>query len=186
MEEILKQITSKISSYNLFNNLLPGIIFSYLFSAFNSMEILSGELLKDILMCYFIGIVLSRICSIFVEPMLKRIKVNNRKTNTKHALIDFIQYTDYQKALENSPKLEILLEANNMYRTLLSMAICLFFSKIYFKVLMLLAQKGYSIPNDLTIWVVLIFLVIIFTCSYIKQTKYVISNVEVYRDKNKY
>lgn len=185
MEEILKQITSKLSSYNFFNNLLPGIIFSYLFSAFFDMQILSGEWLKDLFVCYFIGIVISRIGSIFIEPMLKRIRIKNKKTKANHALLNFAQYADYQKALEHSPKLEILLEVSNMYRTLLSMTICLLVSKLYFKIISLLVQNGVFVPNDLAIWIVLIFLVIIFVCSFIKQTNYVRNNIEVYKDKNK-
>ena len=185
MEEILKQITSKISSYNLFNNLLPGIIFSYLFSAFYDVQMLSGEWLKDLFVCYFIGIVISRIGSIIVEPVLKRIKIKNKKTKVKHPLLKYAQYADYQKALEHSPKLEILLEVNNMYRTLLSMAICLLVSKLYFKIMSLLVQNGCSVSNDLTIWIALIFLVIIFVCSFVKQTNYVRNNIEVYKDKSK-
>lgn len=41
MEEILKPIIEKISSYNIFNNLYPGILFIYLLKFMFGINILS-------------------------------------------------------------------------------------------------------------------------------------------------
>ena len=115
MEEILKQIVEKISSYNIFNNLYPGILFIYLLKFLFEINLLSDNLFENLILFYFAGMVLSRIGSIIIKPMMKEIKL----------IID-APYSDYVKASSIEPLVDTLSEVNNTYRTLLSTFICAF------------------------------------------------------------
>ena len=109
MEELLKQIVEKISSYNIFNNLYPGILFIYLLKFIFEINLLSDNWLENLIVFYFVGMVLSRIGSIIIEPIMKKIK-----------LIKYAPYSDYVKASSIEPLVDTLSEVNNTYRTLLS------------------------------------------------------------------
>ena len=73
MEEILKQIVEKISSYNIFNNLYPGVLFIYLSKFIFEIKILSDNWFENLIVFYFAGMVLSRIGSIIIEAIMKKI-----------------------------------------------------------------------------------------------------------------
>ena len=69
---------NKLSSYNLFNNLLPGILFVVLLSHFTEYRVSQDTLLLNLFLYYFIGLTISRISSITIEPFLKKIKLSVR------------------------------------------------------------------------------------------------------------
>ena len=75
MEDIVKSISSKISSYNIFNNLLPGIIFCVTITKLTRFSMVVDGILEQLFIWYFFGIVISRIGSVFVEWLLKKIKI---------------------------------------------------------------------------------------------------------------
>lgn len=52
MEEILKQIVEKISSYNIFNNLYPGILFIYLLKFIFEINLLSDNWLENLIVFF--------------------------------------------------------------------------------------------------------------------------------------
>ena len=106
MNDLLKQL----SSYNLFNNLLPGVLFAMGAESCTSYSFVhSDNLLVDAFVYYFIGMVLSRFGSLVVEPVLRH-----------HSFIGFADYSDFLTAAGKDPKIETLSEANNTYRTLLA------------------------------------------------------------------
>jgi hypothetical protein len=65
----------KISSYNLFNNLLPGVVFCLLADKFFSFSLIQSDIVVGLFFYYFVGLVISRVGSIIVEPLLKNIKI---------------------------------------------------------------------------------------------------------------
>ena len=104
----VKDIISKLSSYNLFNYLFPGFVFAVVFS--ETTNILSKELKFDVIsvvLIYFVGLLISRFGSNVLEEILKRI-IFLGKIDTESLL----------KELEKSTKFEIIFEAMNMYRTI--------------------------------------------------------------------
>jgi len=111
----MKEIIEKLSSYNIFNYLLPGIVFSILTSKFTSTNLIFDNLIIGAFLYYFIGLVISRVGSVIIEPLLKRIK-----------FLKFADYKDFVSVSKTDNKLEILSEANNMYRTFVSMFSILF------------------------------------------------------------
>lgn len=157
MEELLK----KISSYNLFNCLLPGIIFVFLLNEFTWFYIPDDNLLIFAFMCYFIGLIINRVGSIVVEPLAKKTKI-----------VKFSPYKEFLEASKKDEKIEILSEQNNSFRTMIAMF------------LLFLVVKGYEwlivkrpIIDSCTIYIVCSFGIIFFLSSYHKHTKFIVSRI---------
>lgn len=167
MEEILKQIVEKISSYNIFNNLYPGILFIYLLKFLFGINILSDNWFENLILFYFVGMVLSRIGSIIIEPIMKKIK-----------LIQYAPYSDYVKASSIEPLVDTLSEVNNTYRTLLSTFICAFMYKVCITINEICLKNEVTFLQENKDWILLILLIILFSFSYVKQTSYVRKRVE--------
>ena len=70
----MDKIIEKMDSYNIFNYLLPGALFNYLFKQFFDMELVQGNIVENLFVYYFLGMIVSRIGSIFIEPICKKIK----------------------------------------------------------------------------------------------------------------
>ena len=157
MEEILKNILTKITSYNLFNNLLPGIIFIQIFQKILNKNILTDKMLENLFIYYFAGIIISRIGSLIIEDGLKTIKY-----------IEFIPYNDYIEAEKKNEKLKTLIEINNMYRT---------FSALFLTIIVLYLFKSLSIDENCLMKLFIIGLFILFLLSYKKQVEYIKKNV---------
>lgn len=159
MEDLLK----KISSYNLFNYLLPGAVFIFLASKLTEYDLIQEDIVIALFLYYFVGLVISRIGSVVIEPVLKKVK--------------FLQFTDYNSFLaaeKNDPKIEILSEANNMYRTFCSLFLLLIMVRLY---------SGLEIQWPLLLaWrkaIGLLFLMFLFLFSYRKQTKYIFQRITI-------
>lgn len=167
MEEILKQIFEKISSYNIFNNLYPGVLFIYLGKFIFELNILSDNWFENLIIFYFWGMVLSRIGSIIIEPIMKKIK-----------LIKYAPYSDYVKASSIEPLVDTLSEVNNTYRTLLSTFICTFMYKLGITINEICLKSGITFFQENKVWIFLILLILLFAFSYVKQTNYVRKRVE--------
>ena len=83
MEDIIKNLVEKISSYDILNNLFPGVIFCSIVERTTRITFSTGEIWEDLFLYYFAGMIISRIGSIFIEKILKSIKVRNKKTKEK-------------------------------------------------------------------------------------------------------
>lgn len=163
----MKDLLDKLSSYNIFNYLLPGILFVGLSKEITSFSLVQDNLLIGLFLYYFIGLIISRIGSLTVEPFLKWIK-----------FVKFADYKDYVKASELDPKVDLFSEQNNMYRTLCSLPIALILFKIYGGIEEFLSWN--TDTRDITL---LIGLLILFLFSYRKQTKYVVQRIETVLEK---
>ncbi|EMN9739235.1 phosphohistidine phosphatase [Klebsiella quasipneumoniae] len=148
----------KISSYNLFNNLFPGALFIYLLERSTSVVLSTEDIVKNIVLYYFVGLVIGRVGSIVVEPILKAVRV-----------IRFTPYSDYISACKKDSKIEMLQEVANMYRTLLTMSILLLAALLCIEAL---TNNNYNLSK----WVSSFFTVV-FIASYIKQINYIVARV---------
>lgn len=152
---------SKLTSYNLFNYLLPGTVFVVLAEHFTQHSFVQDDVLLAFFVYYFIGLVLSRIGSLAIEPALKRLR-----------LVKLAPYKDYVRRSLEDPKIEILSEANNTYRTLLATIVAVGLLRTSER----LSQRfGFSIGADSV--VLLLALAVLFVLSYRKQTEYVRARV---------
>src|SRR4030042_1443125 len=105
----MKEILDKLSSYNLFNYLLPGIIFVILAGKITHYSFVQEDIILGAFLYYFIGLVISRFGSLVIEPLLKCL-----------SFVQFADYKDFVSTSKKDDKLELLLEVNNTYRTLCS------------------------------------------------------------------
>ena len=131
MENIVKNMIEKISSYDILNNLLHGIIFCSIVERTTRIQIFAGEIWEKIFLYYFSGMIISSIGSIFIEKILKSIKVCNKKTKEKEEFLKFAPYGDYIEASEANPFIKVLNETNNIYRTIIAMMVVVMGAKIY-------------------------------------------------------
>jgi len=159
MSEILK----KISSYNIFINLFPGVIFCLIVDKYLSYPLIQQDLLVSLFLYYFVGLVISRVGSLVIEPLLKIIGV-----------LKYSDYKDYVAASKVDSKIDVLLETNNMYRSVTSLFLCILIA-IGFN----LVSNKYPIISELSMSITTIFLFLLFLFSYLKQTSYICKRVEI-------
>ncbi len=159
-------LINKISSYNLFNYLFPGIVFVALSKEITTYSFVQQDILVGAFLYYFIGLVISRFGSLAVEPILKSVK-----------FIKFADYKDFVVASQKDPQIETLSEANNTYRTLSSMFLLLFLLKLYEWVAQLWAPL-----QEKNIMILLVILFVMFLVSYRKQTNYVNKRVKAHEE----
>jgi hypothetical protein len=158
----MKEILDKISSYNLFNYLLPGILFVFISKYFTDYNLIQENDLIGVFFYYFIGLVISRFGSICIEPVLKKI-----------SFVRFAAYSDYITASKKDEKIDVLSEVNNTYRTLMAMCVILLLLKIYNYL-----QVLWKIPAQITYIIIVLILFFLFLFSYKKQTNYITGRIK--------
>ena len=157
----MKELIDKISSYNLFNYLFPGVIYVVLLREIGTYDMYQENNLIGLFLYYFIGLVISRFGSLLVEPLVQ-----------KSTFVKFADYKDYVIASQNDKKIELFSEINNMYRTIISLMVVVLLSKAYEKI-----EEKLEISNETSFIILTIALLIIFVFSYRKQTNYVVKRV---------
>jgi hypothetical protein len=151
----------KISSYNIINYILPGSVFMIFSKIVLGYEVINENILLDIFILYFTGLVISRIGSLLVEPLLKKLK-----------FIKFAPYNEYVIQEKKDQKIKILNEHNNMFRTLCTTMFLLLVLKLY----MYIAEKFCFSRHNIIILIVCLF--VLFLLAYRKQSNYIIKRVE--------
>ena len=159
----MEKILEKLSSYNIFNYLFPGVVFCVIADRYLAIPLLLDSIVNGLFMYYFIGLVISRFGSVALEPILK-----------KTCFVKFSEYHDFVKAVKEDRKIELLSESNNTYRTLLSAVLILCVAAIgaHF-------AKSYPSILELVKSLILPGLVVLFAFSYKKQTEYITKRVSV-------
>lgn len=158
----MKDILSKLSSYNLFNYLFPGILFVIVASKVTHYSLIQQDVVVGVFLYYFIGLVVSRFGSLVIEPILR-----------KTSLLRFANYEDFVAALKKDEKLELFSEVNNTYRTLCSLFTLLLLLKLYEVI-----ETKLPFLAEWNALVLLVLLLIIFLFSYRKQTGYITKRIK--------
>lgn len=104
----------KLSSYNLFNNLFPGVIFVVLARLTTKYDLVQDDLLVGVFLYYFVGMIIGRLGSLIVEPFLRWC-----------SFMPGTNYPRFIRASSKEPRLEVLSEVNNTYRTVVAMFLAL-------------------------------------------------------------
>jgi C4-dicarboxylate transporter len=164
----MKEIFEKLSSYNIFNYLFPGVLFVVIAKHTTIYDFVQSDIILGFFSYYFIGLVISRVGSLFIEWFLKKIK-----------FVKYCDHKDYATAEKQDEKVKLLQEINNMYRTLISMGLLLLLLKLY----EFLSVK-FQFCDTVTQIALLVFVLILFLLSFRKQTKYVVKQVS-YKLKDK-
>lgn len=108
----MSELLSKLSSYHLFNYLLPGCLFAIVATALTHRTFVQQSVVLGLFVYYFYGLIISRIGSLFIEPLLKWV-----------GFLKFASYGEFVAACKKDPKIDELSETNNMYRTLCTLLI---------------------------------------------------------------
>jgi hypothetical protein len=153
----MEDLVSKISSYNILNYLLPGCVFAFATSYLGILDIMSASLLINLFLYYFIGMTISRIGSMIIEPAYKRL-----------GLVEHNNYNDYLTATERDKHIAQLLEQCNVYRTsvalIASIAIVAAIKTVAFELAM---------PDYVLVLILGIVLFSIYTAAYWKQNEFI-------------
>ncbi|HIF9419665.1 TPA: hypothetical protein ACX6R7_003496 [Photobacterium damselae] len=158
----MSELLNKISSYNIFNYLLPGVVFVAILKLVSPFDLTQEDMLTGAFFYYFIGLVISRIGSIIIEPILKLIRI-----------LEFAPYGDYLLASKKDTLLTTLSEQNNMLRTFCSVFLCIGTIMLYEKLLVSYPFIATYLPEG-----AIGFLLLLFVLSYKKQTDYIRNRVK--------
>ncbi|MBI2109426.1 MAG: hypothetical protein HYT93_04635 [Parcubacteria group bacterium] len=151
----MKDLLNKITSYNLFNYLLPGVLFVVALEKFTSYSLIHPDIIIGIFVYYFAGLVVSRFGSLVIEPILKD--------------ISFVKSFDGDKLVtlaRTDEKINIYTEANNMYRTFIALFVLVLLVRVYE-----LYIPGYPFLSEYGLHILFVLLLIVFLFSYRKQSE---------------
>lgn len=157
----MEKVIDKISTYNLFNYLLPGVLFIVLAKNFLFIDLTQGDIVLNVFIYYFVGLVISRFGSLLIEILLKRLR-----------FLKFAEHEDFISASKNDSKLEILSQENNMYRTFIAVFVLLLLSKLYFY-----TRTIYPFLQSYDFYILISLLLVMFLYSYRKQTTYIFKRI---------
>jgi len=157
----MKEILDKISSYNFFNYLLPGIIFVVILDIFTPYSFIQEDIIIGLFIYYFIGLIISRLGSLVIEPILKHF-----------SFLKFTDYNDFVLASKRDKKIGLFVQENNVYRTFVSMFFLVLFLKFYEFI-----EIKFLISEEWSLFILIILLLTIFIYSYRKQTNYIAKRI---------
>jgi hypothetical protein len=152
----------KLGSYQIMTNLLPGIFFGIGLKLLLGMTLPTQNTGEEIIVYYFMGLIINRISSLIVKPVLN-----------KCIFIKEASYSNYVKASKIDPKIDVLSETNTHFRALLTSSLLLIITAI----LKILAYNNKWISLNWK-WMLLIFLPILFLFAFKKQTNFICKRIE--------
>lgn len=158
----MESILQNISEYRLLNNLIPGGFFVGVLSWAAGWASSEVNFIFIIAISYVAGVILSRLGSLVVEPVAKKV-----------FKVDFASYEDYCQAEKRYPKLASMNTENNIFRTFVVMSACLLLGAP------IIGLFGMGDGRALSLLVIASALsVAIFMLAYIKQTNYIVSRIK--------
>ena len=156
----MDSLLSLLNEYELFNNIFPGIIFLYFSNLQNYIPILDKiDIYEKLFLYYFIGLIIGRIGSLFLEPLFKKLEI-----------IKFADYSKFLKSEVKDSKIHMLVLVNNMYRSFCVVFLFSFFWLIY--------KNDFLFSTLLLKLLIILLLFFLFVYSYKKQTEYIKKRVE--------
>lgn len=158
----MQDFLQRISSYNLFNYLFPGVLFAVIGEKISQWSFVHENTIITLFLCYFYGIVISRIGSLIIEPPMEKLGIIKKE-----------DYPVYINTSEEDAMIPVLLEVKNTYRTIISLILsllCLYAVSEWYKFNPCIYVFIYTaLP---------IALLILFFLSYKKQNYYILKRIE--------
>ncbi len=196
MSDVINGIMEMIGAYEILNNVIPGAIYAALVEKFTSLRFIKGDFIIDIIVYYFVGLLIGRIGSAFIrrpsknkkETMLKGIKCRVRsllwaKPETERCSED--NYDDYIKAEKVDAKVSRLSLIGDMYRTLASVSICVLLTIILDLLKVNTMIFSISWVKIITVIIGCVIMAFIFRSAYVKQAYYIRSRVRKCKEDSK-
>lgn len=156
----MEDLLNKISEYQLFNFMLGGTVLAFLVTETTPLNLLNDNILVAVFIYYFIGLVVSRIGSLVIEPLYKKLRI-----------VKYAPYKQYLKATKLDSKIDILSQENNTYRTLVAMFL------VYAFIYLFCWLWPEALDQKLLPLVIAGIGIVLFSLSYGKQTKYIATRV---------
>lgn len=163
----MDKVIEKLSAYNIFTNLFPGVVYCFLVDKFFGIPLVQNDLVVAVFLYYFCGMVISRFSSVALEPLLK--------------ITHFVKFSDYKKyvaALTEDEKIAVLLETSNAYRSVAALLVCVLATGGWVTIV-----SNFPSIEGYTHYILLVFLLALFLFAYRKQTQYIVARVELHKDK---
>jgi hypothetical protein len=154
----MKYLINKISSYDLFVNLLPGVIFAVISEKVTTYSFLQKDIVIGFFVYYLIGLMLNSFGSVVLKPLLIGFEISE----------EYTEYCEFISACKMDTKIELLSEKNNMYLTLSSLFALLIILKFWEW-----SVSFHPVLKEYGTSLLLLFLMIVFVLSYKKQTNYI-------------
>jgi hypothetical protein len=157
----MSSILEKLGSYQILTNLLPGAFFGLALKFLFGLSLPTVNIGEDIAVYYFVGLIINRIGSLTVEPILKKLR-----------FIKYVPYSEFAKAVKADSKIDTLSEMNNYIRALLTSVLLL----PLMWVLYILSIRWIWLSLNWK-WCAIAFCILVFLFSYKKQANYVSKRV---------
>ena len=164
--EALATLFGKISNYDILNNLIPGAILCVVFKYLVGYDFMSVGTLELIVVFYFAGMINSRMGSLILEPLLEKVK-----------WVTLRDHHSFVEAEQKDKKINSLVEVNNMYRSMISVAFTALLVKLYYVGVELHWDFG-----NVSEWVLLGAILVLFAFAYKKQTRYIVNRIDYHRN----
>ena len=164
----MKDIFDKLTSYNIFNYLFPGVLFVVIAKSTTDYNFIQEDNLLGAFLYYFIGMTISRFGSVIIEPLFKKVK-----------FLKFSDYKDFVIASKKDSKIELLSEVNNTYRTLNAMTFSLLLLKLYN-----FFDNKYIFGNSISLIILTLIITILYVFAYRKQTNYITKRIDANNQNN--
>lgn len=160
----MNDLLAKISSYNIFNYLFPGAVFGVLAERVGTLDFGTRDILTRLILYYFIGLCISRVGSVVIEPFLKWLK-----------FVRYAAYARYLKACDKDAEMSVMLEVSNTYRTLTAAFVLLPLS-----IGIEAGADSFDLSTTAKYVVLSLALLVLFGFAYRKQASFVRQRVEHY------
>ncbi|EOV9665861.1 hypothetical protein ACN5LN_002816 [Cronobacter malonaticus] len=164
----MESLFERISAYNIFNNIIPGAVFCYFFKLFFAVDLGGDSTIYNLCLFYFWGVFVSRVGSLIIEKLAIKTK-----------FVRYSSYTDYLKASRADGDIKMLLEVNNMLRTLSAVFLCLIAVFVLSFAFDRYCIQYIDFPQFSFLGVIisgLLFLTMMF--AYKKQTSYIVKRIK--------
>lgn len=164
----MKDILDKLTSYNIFNYLFPGVLFVIIAKSTTEYNFIQEDNLFGAFLYYFIGMTISRFGSVIIEPLFKKVK-----------FLKFRDYNDFVIASKKDNKIELLSEVNNTYRTLNAMTFSLLLLKFYN-----FLDYKFQLGNSVSLIILTLIITVLYVFAYRKQTNYITKRIDANKQDN--
>ena len=161
----MTKLLDKISTYQVVNYIIPGSVLCVLLKHLVGYDVIAFSMIENIIICYFVGLINSRLGSLVLRPVLKLCK-----------FVEDAPYSDYIKAEKQDAKLTELSDINNVFRSFASAMLLLL---IAYGIKHIEVIENFIIDNFN--WIAILSLLILFIFSMRKQTKFVKDRVEAHK-----
>lgn len=161
----MDKVLEKLTTYNIFTNLFPGVIYCFVATKFFNVPLIQDDLVVAAFLYYFCGMVISRVSSLVVEPIMK-----------KSGLVTYSNYSDYVGASREDKFIEQMLEVSNSYRSVIALLLCLIGTGAWTTL-----ETNWPTFDEHEDYVLLIALLILFGLAFRKQTQYMTNRVALHK-----